>query len=322
MTVARTIIAGLAGVMLASCASPHPRRVQPSIGAAVWTSTDGKTMPWRSTLPPRGAKVRAVVITIHGLSGAASDFWLLHERLPPRGYAVYGYELRGQGNDPEVKSRGDICSTTDWLRDLAAFDQLVRQRHPGLPVFWYGESLGSLIALHTAAVDDPDGLLLASPVAGLRVNVPPVERCLLKTGAAIAPRIRVTLGGLAGVREDKIRVTSTSTHGGQMAKTPHHVASFSLRLLRGVGRMIDANAVAAARLRQPVVFLASPNDVMSAPDQVQALFRQIASSDKSLHWYTRSYHLLLHDVQHEDVVAGILKWLDQHTGAKGNARKS
>ena len=314
MTAARSLLVALSCAFLASCTQLRPKEARPALGEKEWVSYDGKLMPWRATLPPAGTKLEGVVITVHGLSGAASDFWLLHERLPPLGYAVYGYELRGQGNDPDVSARGDIGSSRQWLRDLETFHLLVKRRHPKAKVFWYGESLGSLIALHTIASrlrtsKDPDGIILASPVAGLRVAVSDFKKWLLKTTATLTPRQRYTLGDLAGVDENKIHVTSTSTHGSQMAKTPHHVESFTLRLLGEIGHLMDENPKAAVRIHLPVLFLASPNDVLSSPDQVQTLFREIDSEKKTLHWYSRSYHLLLHDVQREDVVADILKWL-------------
>ncbi len=288
--------------------------------AEEWISYDGKTMPCKVWPVPAGVTPRGVVIAVHGLSGAKSDFWYLGEQLPLRGYAVYAYDLRGQGNDPVVTERGDISGASAWQRDLATFHALVKRRHPKTPVFWYGESLGSLIALHTAADllgnwSDPDGIILASPVAGLRMTLSGFQRFLLETAAKLSPRSRYTLGELAGVDESKIKVTSTSTHGGQMAITPHHVSAFSLRLLSTIGGMLDANTGSAHHLKMPVLFVASPNDVLSSADQIQALFAQIRSRDKKLLWYTRSYHLLLHDVQREEVVHDVTHWLDRQVEA-------
>jgi acylglycerol lipase len=320
MNFRRRLVFVLLGLLVTGCAQLRPPEARPMLGTNEWSSYDGKVMPWRVTLPPRDTPIQAVVITIHGLSGAASDFWLLHERLPLKGYAVYGYEIRGQGNDPVVTARGDILSAKQWLRDLETFHRLVKKRHPDKKIFWYGESLGSLIAFHTAALRlrsrlDPDGIVMASPVAGLRMAVSDFRKRLIKTAAALAPRQRYSLGELSGADESKIRVTSTSSLGGQMAKTPHHVESFTLRLLGEVGRLMDENENAAKRMDLPLLFLASPNDVLSSPDQVQALFRQIESEKKTLHWYSQSYHLLLHDVQHEEVLADVLKWLNKRTAS-------
>ncbi len=144
------VASGLAACVLASCSAPRTQ-VRPALGATTWTSTDGKQMPWRGWRVPSGTKPRGVIIAVHGLSGATQDFHLLGERLSPQGIAVYAYELRGQGNDPDRARRGDIDHPRTWLNDLEAFHQLVRERHPGVPILWYGESLGSLIALHMAA---------------------------------------------------------------------------------------------------------------------------------------------------------------------------
>ena len=74
---------------------------------------------------------------------------------------------------------------------------------------------------------------------------------------------------------------------------------------------MDENPDAARRLRMPVLFLASPNDILSSPDQIQTLFSQIRSPKKRLLWYSRSYHLLLHDVQRAEVSGDLLRWLER-----------
>ena len=305
----------LAACVLASCSSPRAN-VRPALGATTWTSTDGKQMPWREWRVPHGGRPRCVIIAVHGLSGAAQDFHLLGERLSPQGITVFAYELRGQGNDPDIARRGDIDHPRTWLRDLTAFHALVRERHPGVPILWYGESLGSLIAFHAAAKSDPcvtpSALILATPIAGLRMHVSGLSRVFLRAASHVLPTYRVKLGNLAGMDESKIRVTSTSTHGAQMAKTTHHVPAFTLRLLRAVDELLRANEEAAGRIAMPVLMLASPHDVVSSPSQVETLFHQIGSNDKRLLWYPRSYHLLLHDVQHAEVLRDVARWVRRH----------
>ncbi len=301
---------------LVSCGSIQSLPKRPELRAQDWISYDGKTMPYQSWQTTAGMITRGVVIAVHGLSGASSDFWFIGDALPKQGYTVYAYDLRGQGHDPITSERGDIGAAKDWLHDLETFHLLIRKKHPGLPVFWYGESLGSLICLHTAANRlpdhrDPDGIVLASPVAGLKTTVSGFRRWLLETAAKLSPRSRYSLGDLAGIDEKKIQVTSTTNHSDQMAVTEHHLSSFSLRLLTEIGRLLDANPSAAKRLRMPVLFLATPNDILSSPDQVQTLFGQIRSPQKRLLWYTRSYHLLLHDVQRAEVSKDLLKWLER-----------
>jgi alpha-beta hydrolase superfamily lysophospholipase len=305
---------------LNACSSLPQAITRPMLRETDWISYDNKAMPYTVWKVPEGQKPRGVVIAVHGLSGAASDFWLLGEKLPQQGYTLYAYEVRGQGNDPAVAERGDVKNARQWLRDLETFHLLVRRRHPGVPVVWYGESLGSLVCLHTAANRlndrrDPDGIVLATPVAGLRMTVSGFQRFMIQATAALAPRTRFSLGDLAGVDEKNIQVTSTTTHGQQMEVTKHHINSFTVRLLSEIGGLMDDNPGAAKRLRMPVLFLATPNDVLASADQVQALFAQVRSPTKKLLWYTRSYHLLLHDVQREEVSGDFMRWLETRVAA-------
>ncbi len=282
-----------------------------------WSSFDGKVMPWRSGNPVADDKIRAVVITIHGLSGAASDFWMLEQEWPKRGIAVYGLQLRGQGNDPDVRLRGDIESSRTWKKDLRAFHDLVSERHPDTPVFWYSESLGTLIALHTYAdylsvgKQRPAGIILSSPVAGLRYRPTGLKERLIHAAVLTVPWFKVNLEKLAHVDDSKIRVTHDTTFAQQMAITPHYVPKLSLRLLGQIDEMIMESRKAAAAVKLPVLVLGSPNDVIATEQQVQQLFDSLASTKKTLHWYRKSYHLLLHDVEREEVLADATRWVEQ-----------
>lgn len=291
------------------------------LGKDTWRSFDGKEMPWRHHDVPSGHPVRAIVITVHGLSGASSDFWPIGKAWPPRGIAVYGMELRGQGNDPNLKKRGDIRSAKIWQRDLLEFHKLVSAQHPGVPVYWYTESLGALIALHAAnhakreGVWPPAGIVFSSPAADLRMNLGTGRMLLLRSASTVMPLKMVNLEQLAGVKDSDIRVTQGTTHEAQMAKTPHYVSKFSLRLLDEVYTMMIEGPDALRDLRMPVLVLASPNDVIASPKQIQKFYDEIGSRDKALHWYRQSYHLLLHDVQREEVLRDATTWLDTHLKA-------
>ena len=305
-------------LVLSSCVSVSSKSsVKPSLGKGSWTSYDGKVMPWIEK-PAAGGRTRAVVITVHGLSGAATDFWMLNDGWPARNVAVYGLQLRGQGNDPDKSARGKISSSSVWQEDLRTFHQLVRERHPGTPILWYSESLGTLIALHTItdrmdhAQEWPAGLIMSSPAAGLRLRPQGARATALYAAIATLPFLKVNLEKLGGVKDKDIRVTHDTTHGARMAVTSHYVSHFSLRLLGEVDDMMRTAPAAARDLRVPVLILASPNDVIASEEQIESLFDKVGSKDKTIHWYRQSYHLLLHDQQREDVLRDATDWLERH----------
>jgi acylglycerol lipase len=312
----------LAALALASCANVPQGSMTPSLGINTWTSFDGKMMPWRHDEVPKGQPVRAVVITVHGLSGASSDFWMLGDHWPQRGVAVYGLELRGQGNDLDLSRRGDIRSAQIWQKDLLAFHGLVSARHPGVPVYWYTESMGSLIALHAAdtAAEPPEGIVFSSPAAGIRLPISSGRMLMLRSASTLMPRRKVSLEKLGGVKDDEMRVTQETTFEAQMAKTPHYVPEFTLRLLNEVYTMMQTSPRALRRLKMPALVLASPNDIIASPEQMQKFFELIGSPDKKLLWYRKSFHLLLHDVQREEVLRDATSWLEEHLRMAGQKK--
>lgn len=301
---------------LSSCALAPSKPVKPSLGKDTWQSYDGKVMPYHDKPVPGAKKPKAVVITVHGLSGAAMDFWMLEDDWPPRSIAVCGMQLRGQGNDPVKRDRGNIRSAEVWQQDLATFHRLVQERYPGVPVFWYSESLGTLIALHALTDKMPDprewpaGIIMSSPAAGLRLRPKGLRATMLYTAIATMPFFRVNLEKLGGVNDKDIRVTHDTTHGAQMAVTSHYVSHFSLRLLGQVDEMMRTLPDAAPRVRVPVLMLASPNDVIASREQIHAFFEILGSPDKTIHWYLESYHLLLHDTQRQQVLKDATEWVE------------
>jgi acylglycerol lipase len=290
---------------------------KPSLSPAAWTSADGKSFPYQRW--PKAAanealkKPRGVVICIHGLSGASSDFWPAGEALPGRGYIVYGVELRGMGNDPEASQRGNIAHRDVWTDDLLTFTRLIRAAHPGLPIYWFGESLGALISIHSAAKLGPeqpkllDGIILTSPVIGFRQEIPWWKYYPLRGLIAAWPGKKIMLESLG---DSEVKVTSHSTHKGQMEKTAHYVPYFTLRLFGQVEKMVRGSSKAAEQCSVPFLLFYTPNDTFTSQAQLEAFYGHVGSADKQKRLFEKSYHLLLHDVDRDTVVETLGKWLD------------
>ena len=304
----------LASLMFCHCAAPRSLNQPPFMDPALtsWTARDGKTMPCKYW-PGAPRHPRAVVICIHGLSGAASDFWPVGESIPSQGFAVYGIQLRGQGNDPDKKRRGDIRSNSQWREDLMEFTALVQQRHPGMPVYWFGESLGALITIDaTAALPSEQktvaGIILASPVVALRDNLRLTfgRNLILRTFLRLWPRKRISLEALGN---SEVQVTSQTTHRGQMQHTEHYVKDFTVRLFGEVEKLIRQSSVAAGRISVPVLAFYTPNDALTPKEGVENFFARLGSKDKTRVFFPESYHLILHDHDRAAALQQITAWL-------------
>lgn len=276
----------------------------------------GETFGYRKWISDK-TEPDVVLIGIHGFCGASIDYTNLGENLlehqPKTG--LYAYEVRGQGSDPIIARRGDIGDPKDWYRDLFAFTQLVRERHPDAKVVWFGESMGALIAAHAwreAPDNDPpcDGLVLSSPIVRFRDDIPAWTPGLVQIAATTLPLARVSLEALSGGQE--VQMTQKSVHGEQVKKNPYHVEQHTLRMIGALARLINGMNDCAAELESPVLVLHGGQDFFNNDSDVRGLVARIPSStSKTYRNYPKAYHLLMYDEQNEVIFRDVRRWVDR-----------
>ena len=276
-------------------------------------SFDGDRLPYTTWMPK--AEPDQIIIGVHGISGAASDYKPLGEHLLanlPK-TAIYAAETRGQGSDPIKERRGHINDRREWFRDLTTFTRLIRRKHPKARIIWCGESMGSLIVLHTYAYAADrsglcDAMILSSPIVDIKGDFPKWKEFLANTAAALLPKARVSLEALAG--QDEVKVTKDAVHQNQVKKNPYHIKRHTLRLLTTLGDMIRGMKEASQRLNIPLYVLYGGKDVFSDPMHVRTFMDNLPDTTKAEQsFYPESFHLLFHDHQSDKVVADIEKWL-------------
>ncbi|MGW0639287.1 alpha/beta hydrolase [Nocardia salmonicida] len=106
-------------------------------------SSDGTAIHVRSWLPT-DAEPRGVVQIAHGMGEHSDRYGHLAERLAGLGFAVYADDHRGHGLSMGPVP-GDL-GPDGWnllVADEVALTEILRERHPGLPVTLIGHSLGS-----------------------------------------------------------------------------------------------------------------------------------------------------------------------------------
>ncbi len=106
-------------------------------------SSDGTAIHVRSWLPT-DAEPRGIVQIAHGMGEHSDRYGHLAERLAGLGFAVYADDHRGHGLSMGPVP-GDL-GPDGWnllVADEVALTEILRERHPGLPVTLIGHSLGS-----------------------------------------------------------------------------------------------------------------------------------------------------------------------------------
>ena len=302
-------------VPITSCSAQNavPQEPQIRLDKTDFHTFDGDKLPYTRWMPKQEPEL--VIIGVHGISGAISDFRPLAKHvlseLPE--IALYGAETRGQGKDPVKERRGHVYKREDWFKDLTSFTALIRKKHPKAKIVWCGESMGSLIILHTYAYADDrenlcDAMVLASPITEIRSDFPRWKIQVANLAGFLFPKARVSLESLSG--EDEVRVTKDTIHKEQAETNSYHIKKHTLRLLTTLGNMMQTSSKASQKLDIPLLVLHGGKDVFSDPADVKNFVEKLPDKvDVTRKFYPESFHLLFHDHQSDKVVDDIGKWI-------------
>ena len=106
---------------------------------------------------------RAQIIYFHGNGGNLSMWVDVIGGIRQRGISVFAVDYRGYGESTGTPSERGV------YRDAAAaLRAFAESRKSGLPIIYWGRSLGSAVAAYAATQVAPDALILESPMPDVR----------------------------------------------------------------------------------------------------------------------------------------------------------
>src|SRR6185503_11457862 len=163
---ARLGLAALACCALAACVTPRVQTTltgsqEPRLEQDAVVMQDGTRLPLRSWTPV--AAPRAAIVAVHGLNDHSGGFGATGAFLAARGFAVYAFDQRGFGLAPQT----GIWAGGDRMADDAGqVARVLRLRHPDVPLYALGESMGAAVLLKALQRHPPgwvDAVVLSAP---------------------------------------------------------------------------------------------------------------------------------------------------------------
>jgi fermentation-respiration switch protein FrsA (DUF1100 family) len=117
-------------------------------------TTDGETLRawWMPHHQPRAA-----VLYLHGNGGNLAMWMPVLAAIQQRGFSILAVDYRGYGLSTGQPSEQGLYRDAE-----SAMAQLVERAGPGLPIVFWGRSLGAVVAAYAASLRQPDGLILES----------------------------------------------------------------------------------------------------------------------------------------------------------------
>lgn len=289
---------------------PEPHTGHTTEGPAPTTETfisaDGRAHRVLAHIPD--APLRGVLVAIHGFNDHAGFMTMgAQTHLRAHRIAVYAYDQRGFGTDPEA---GSWPGKDALIDDLKRFTRFVRDRHREVPIYLLGESMGGAVAM--LAMTDPHppdvhGVILSAPAVWARATQPFYQRWGLWLAARIAPRFRFNAQTLRIQASDNIAMLEA------LNDDPLFIKATRTEALKGVVDVMDAAFAAAERLTARTLILYGGRDQVIPKRPVRLMIEKLpaaARKRQTVALYPRGWHMLGRDLNAATVWRDIIAWID------------
>lgn len=250
---------------------------------------------------------KAIILIIHGLAEHLGRYEYVKKQLLSQGYGVYSFDNRGHGRSEG--NRGDINRFNDFIEDTDTMVNLIKENHPGKPIYVLGHSMGGFIAT-SYGIKYPDkaqGQILSGAATIKPPVVTGIKSFFFRLINKVNPNMRI---------ENKVSkgISRNSSVVKEYESDPLVLKNLTLRfyvefLIKGIG-WLQKNI---SNYRCPCLILHGEGDTIVSYKASEILYANITSKDKTLKIYENLYHEILNEDEKDEVIEDISKWLDART---------
>ena len=306
-----SLAAGAFTLASAAQASNDCKEVSPSLRTTAFTSktmtaSDGlclRSFAWQPTQMP----VRGVVVITHGIRDYAARYQRFAEQLTKQGFAVFAQDLRGHAHSGGDRQRFDAMAR--MVQDTDMIVSEAKHRHPKVPLYVYGHSLGGLIttAYSLEHADKLSGVILSGAALKRPHSVSGFSAGVAQIVATVAPGLKVVQVDDSEFSKDKnVMAALANDPLVSRDKLPAATAAATLKAIADVQQRMG-------QLKLPLMVMYGTADSVNPIEGSQALIGAVASTDKTLKTYPGVYHDMLNEPERDQIAADIIAWLVART---------
>ncbi len=298
--------------LISACAPmvrvPGPSIQPPAISDDALTMADGAMLPlyvWQ----PKSGTPRAVVIALHGFNDYGLFFHDLATYLADDGVVSYAYDQRGFGGAPNT---GYWAGSDAYIADMRTSLYLVKQRHPGIPIFLFGESMGGAVLMAAATAPGEatlpvDGLILAAPAVWARETMPFYQRWALWLASHTMPWLPLSGRGLKITPSDNIEMLRA------LGRDPLVIKETRVDAVWGLANLMDRAMAGASRFDDRSLILYGALDEIIKKHATMEMLRRLPTGPEPgyrIAFYKSGYHMLIRDLEAETYWRDIADWIN------------
>lgn len=305
--VLKRMVLALSVLLLTACAPSFPDPGEavtvPHLTDTALIVRDGRALPLRVWLPP-DRPPQAVVLALHGFNDYSNAFAEVGGWLTDLGVAVYAYDQRGFGSNPDAGRWAGAEQMAQDARDgLAA----LHARWPDTRLILMGESMGGAVAV-TAMTGGKalpvDGVILSAPGVLGRKALPWSARAALAVMGRVAPGL--SMGGRS------LNLWPSENHPmlAALAQDPLVLKGARVEALYGATDLMDLALERLPTLRGPVLWLYGAHDEIVPAEATLTAARTLdRAQGQRFVLYPDGWHMLTRDRAAEVVLRDIGRWV-------------
>jgi alpha-beta hydrolase superfamily lysophospholipase len=237
---------------------------------------------------PAAAPAAALII-VHGLAEYGDRYRYIATELAANGISAFVYDQRGHGDAPGARTHVDRFGL--FVDDLNALVLAVHSARPQLPIFIWGHSMGTIVALLAATAPHPAirGVITSSNSLEIfRRGINPLNP-FFRFLSWIVPRARIPLG------LDGTKISSDESVQQAYVTDPRIPSTASLRLIVEFAAACEIARQEAPGISLPWLNVHGEEDAIAPVAGSRVLHEALGSSDKQLQIYPG----LRHEVHNE-----------------------
>jgi alpha-beta hydrolase superfamily lysophospholipase len=270
-------------------------------------SQDGTKLFYRMGKKREG---KDVIFLVHGFGTSDHSGRLreLADHLYHLDFNVFSIDLRGQGHSEGA--RGHIENKTDYVYDILAGMEKIKEIFGISEVFLFGHSNGGLAVSHFA-LRYPHfirGLILSSPMFEWAIKVP----LLKKLPAHVLSKIWPTFSVPTGISADTLSHDPMAIS--DILGDPLIYTTASARYFTESSELMEEIKNSADKYKAPLLMLLAGEDLINDKEANKKWFEAYGGSGKTLKVYDGLYHEIFYELDRKLPIEDFGEWVKGQTG--------
>ncbi len=300
------------------------------------TSNDGVPLHVYSWPVKEKGKIKGVVQIVHGMAEHGKRYEHFAHILVNSGYAVYAGDLRGHGKTAgSIKNLGYIADKNGWdlvVGDIYLLTQTIRSKHPDLPVFVFGHSMGSFLTRDyiSKCHQGIKGVIL-SGTSGNMGSLPNFGIALatllsfVKNKKTKSPLLdKLVLGNLNKAFKPAVTPLDWLSRDKEAVEKyindPYCGTVFKLGFFRdlfhGIKQINKPESFEKTDKHLPIHFISGARDIVGRNTkgvmETVHRYQNAGMREVTYKFYEGARHEMLNEINREEVIGDIIGWLDNH----------